>query len=279
MGLVQNWGCKCVPDIIAPVVGPGGRGVRWILTLAVSGDEGACVDIMEISKAGDLSDIANLGLTLTKAKQLLARVQREIYTAQARAHAVERPVATPGLNGRPGVAGSYGLYLTMQTQTKAVGPPTAYEYLSGQVALMLDPGDNDGAASSTPTGFTFANTGPTGTVDDTTLATGTLVSGRYTLNPAPGIRSIGDFLQTFRPAAGEGGFFVTSVLPFDGTVQRLGGPRRFANDRRDLTPGAKGRPLAKITPNLRTPPSGDRVGHIASVPIPLVSGQSQGAGA
>ena len=116
------------------------------------------------------------------------------------------PVATPGLNGPPGVTGSYGLYLTMQTQTEAVGPPTAYKYLSGQVALMLDPGDNDGAASSTPTGLTFANTGPTGTADDITLATGTLVSGRYTLNPAPGIRSIGDFLQTFRPEAGEGGF-------------------------------------------------------------------------
>jgi len=125
------------------------------------------------------------------------------------------PVATPGLNGPPGVTGSYGLYLTMQTQTEAVGPPTAYKYLSGQVALMLDPGDNDGAASSTPTGLTFANTGPTGTADDITLATGTLVSGRYTLNPAPGIRSIGDFLQTFRPEAGEGGFFVTPVSQFD----------------------------------------------------------------
>jgi hypothetical protein len=29
------------------------------------------------------ADIANLGLTLTEAKQLLARVQREISTAQA----------------------------------------------------------------------------------------------------------------------------------------------------------------------------------------------------
>ena len=95
-GLVQNWGCQCVPDIFAPVVGPGGRGVRWILKLAVAGDEGACVDIMEISKPDDLNDIANLGLTLTEAKQLLARVQREISTAQARAHAVGRPVSPCG---------------------------------------------------------------------------------------------------------------------------------------------------------------------------------------
>ena len=43
------------------------------------------MDIMEISKPDDLGDIANLGLTLTEAKQLLARVQREISTAQARA--------------------------------------------------------------------------------------------------------------------------------------------------------------------------------------------------
>ena len=36
--------------------------------------------------------VANLGLTLTEAKQLLARVQREISAAQAREHAVRRPV-------------------------------------------------------------------------------------------------------------------------------------------------------------------------------------------
>jgi hypothetical protein len=125
------------------------------------------------------------------------------------------PVATPGLNGTPGAAGSYGLYLTMQTQTQAIGPPNTYQYLSGHVALMADPGNNDGAASSTLSGLTFANTGPTGTADDITLATGSLVSGHYALNPAPGIRSIADFVQTFQPAAGEGAFFVTPVSPHD----------------------------------------------------------------
>ena len=122
-------------------------------------------------------------------------------------------VGTPGLNGPPGAAGSYGLYLTMQTQTQGIGPPNTYQYLSGHVALMLDPGNNDGAASSTPSGLTFAN--PAATADDITLATGSLVSGHYTLNPAPGIRSIGDFVQTFQPAAGEGAFFVTPVSPHD----------------------------------------------------------------
>jgi hypothetical protein len=66
--------------------------VEWILNLAAAGDGGPCVDIMEISKPDDLGDVANLGLTLTEAKQLLARVQRAISTAQTREHAVRRPV-------------------------------------------------------------------------------------------------------------------------------------------------------------------------------------------
>jgi hypothetical protein len=70
--------------------------VEWILRLASVGGEGRCVDIMEISKPDDLGDIANLGLTLEEAKQLLARVQCEISTAQAREHAVRRPVCPCG---------------------------------------------------------------------------------------------------------------------------------------------------------------------------------------
>ena len=69
-----------------------GWGVKWILKLAAAGGEGLCVDIMEISKPDGLGDIANLGLTLTEAKQLLARVQRQISTAQATEHTVRRPV-------------------------------------------------------------------------------------------------------------------------------------------------------------------------------------------
>jgi hypothetical protein len=123
------------------------------------------------------------------------------------------PVATPGLNGPLGAAGSYGLYLTMQTLTASIGPPNTYQYLSGHVALMLDPGNNDGAASSTPSGLTFAN--PAGTADDIMLATGSLVSGHYSLNPTPLIRSIGDFVQTFQPTAGQGAFFVSPVSQYD----------------------------------------------------------------
>jgi hypothetical protein len=81
---------------------------------------------------------------------------------------------------------------------------------------MLDPGNNNGAASSQPAGPTptFAN----GTNGDITLATGSLVSGHFTgfATPNPlNIRSIGDFVQTFRPAAGEGGFFMTPVSPYE----------------------------------------------------------------
>ena len=125
------------------------------------------------------------------------------------------PVAPPGLNGTPGAPGSYGLYLTMQTQTRFIGPPNTYRYSGGQLALMLDPGNNNGAASSTPSGLTFANTGPTGTADDITLATGSLVWGHFFFMPAAGIASIGDFEQTFRPASGEAGFFVAPVAPND----------------------------------------------------------------
>ena len=67
--------------------------VAWILRLVKTGAEGEepCADVMEINRPGDLVDIANLGLTLSEAKRLLAGVQREIVAAQAREHAVRRP--------------------------------------------------------------------------------------------------------------------------------------------------------------------------------------------
>jgi len=67
--------------------------VAWILRLVKIGveGEGPCTDVMEINRPGDLVDIANLGLTLSEAKRLLAGVQREIVAAQAREHAVRRP--------------------------------------------------------------------------------------------------------------------------------------------------------------------------------------------
>jgi hypothetical protein len=66
--------------------------MEWILKLEVAGGEGPSLDVMEISKPDDLGDIANLGPTLAEAKQLLARVQCEISSAQASKHAGRRPV-------------------------------------------------------------------------------------------------------------------------------------------------------------------------------------------
>ncbi len=53
--------------------------------------EGPCTDVLEISRPDDLRNVADLGLTLSEAKLLLAGVQREIVAAQARIHAVRRP--------------------------------------------------------------------------------------------------------------------------------------------------------------------------------------------
>jgi hypothetical protein len=80
-----------MPGIVAPVFRRG-WGMEWILKLAAVRGKGPSVVIMEISKPDDLSDIASLGLNLAEAKQLLARVQDEISTAQASKHAVRRPV-------------------------------------------------------------------------------------------------------------------------------------------------------------------------------------------
>ena len=67
--------------------------MAWILRLVQTGAEGEDpgTDLMEISRPDGLGDIANLGLTLSEAKLVLANVQREIATAQARDHVVRRP--------------------------------------------------------------------------------------------------------------------------------------------------------------------------------------------
>ena len=43
--------------------------------------DGQSTDVMEINKPDDLSDIADLGLSLAEAKLLLAGVQRDIVAA------------------------------------------------------------------------------------------------------------------------------------------------------------------------------------------------------
>jgi hypothetical protein len=78
--------------VFTPDLGPG-VGVAWILRWVQTGAEGEDpgTDLMEISRPNGLGDIANLGLTLSEAKQLLANVLREIAAAQARDYVVRRP--------------------------------------------------------------------------------------------------------------------------------------------------------------------------------------------
>ena len=56
-----------------------------------AGTRGRSIDLMEIDRPGDLRDIANLGLTLPEAKQLLAQVQQAVVAMQTRDHAALRP--------------------------------------------------------------------------------------------------------------------------------------------------------------------------------------------
>jgi hypothetical protein len=67
--------------------------MEWTLRLVGTEMDGQSrsFDVMEISRPDCLSDIANLGLTLAEAKQLLGQVQQEVVAAQTRHHAMFRP--------------------------------------------------------------------------------------------------------------------------------------------------------------------------------------------
>jgi hypothetical protein len=67
--------------------------MRWVLRLIATGDDARCLstDLVEICRPEGLGDIANLGLTLPEAKQLLASVQRAVVAGQVDSHAPQRP--------------------------------------------------------------------------------------------------------------------------------------------------------------------------------------------
>jgi hypothetical protein len=67
--------------------------MEWILRLVGTGTDGQSrsADVMNIKRPDGLNDIADLGLTLVEAKQLVACVQREVVTAQADRQAMTRP--------------------------------------------------------------------------------------------------------------------------------------------------------------------------------------------
>ena len=65
----------------------------WVLRLAETGPDAAAesIDLIEIHRSSGLGDIANLGLTLAEAKQIMARLQQVVVSAQADDHAALRP--------------------------------------------------------------------------------------------------------------------------------------------------------------------------------------------
>ena len=67
--------------------------MEWTLRLVGMGIDGQSrsFDVMAISRPDGLGDIANLGLTLAEAKQLLVSVQQEVVAAQAHHYAMFRP--------------------------------------------------------------------------------------------------------------------------------------------------------------------------------------------
>ena len=123
-----------------------------------------------------------------------------------------QPIKQFELNGNPastpGLGSTYGLYFTINATGTQVAGKTTFNNLD--VALMGDPGNNNGTPSSTVAGVSFANTGPTGAADDITLGSGTLVSASLMLDPATGVRHA-HFVDTFTPASGQAGFFVAPV--------------------------------------------------------------------
>jgi hypothetical protein len=94
-GLPQGLGSLHHADIVRSVFDLG-ESVGWILRLVKSctEDEGRSWDVMEIERPDDLTDIADLGLTLSEMKRLLAALQQEIVAPEVRDHAVRRPTCS-----------------------------------------------------------------------------------------------------------------------------------------------------------------------------------------
>src|SRR3954453_14990007 len=80
MGLPHVWGRERTGDNLRRDALCGVARVAWIVRLVETGtgDDDRSMDVMEIARLGDLSDTANLGLSLTEAKQVLAAMQRKV---------------------------------------------------------------------------------------------------------------------------------------------------------------------------------------------------------
>jgi hypothetical protein len=120
-----------------------------------------------------------------------------------------------------GLGSSYGIYLYGDVAIAANGTPGGL-YTNINISLIGDPGNLDGIPSATPPtnssrgSLSFPNTGPTGAADDITLATGTLISGAFGIQPNgnPGTH----FVETF--IADQPGF-VLSPLASDLAIEEF----------------------------------------------------------
>jgi hypothetical protein len=101
MGVSRNWWDLAGIDMTGQEMLTWGSSMRWVLRLIETGMPSgvAGVDVMEISRPDGASNIADLGLRLSEAKQLLARVQQAIVATQAGDLAARRPEC-PSCSGR-----------------------------------------------------------------------------------------------------------------------------------------------------------------------------------
>jgi hypothetical protein len=122
------------------------------------------------------------------------------------------PITGFSLNGSPvapiGYGSTYALYFDIVDT--GFSTPSSLTFTSSVITLKADPGNHNGAVTSTSGGISFANVGANGAADDIVLATGTMISGVAGLITATGARTT-HFVETFTPAVGEVGFFVSST--------------------------------------------------------------------
>ena len=86
-------GDRGASDMTGRSVAGWGLWMGWVLRLVETGIDSPprVIDVMDIKPLGDLGDIAKLGLTLSEAKQILARLQQAVVAVQADDHAALRP--------------------------------------------------------------------------------------------------------------------------------------------------------------------------------------------
>jgi hypothetical protein len=83
-GLSRNWWDVACIDMTGREMLTWGSSMRWVLRLIKTGmpSGAAGADVIEISRPDSVADIADLGLTLSEAKQLLARVHQPIVAGK-----------------------------------------------------------------------------------------------------------------------------------------------------------------------------------------------------